>query len=369
MTRRKKGILVGIGLLAIFLFPEVILPLCYHLIIGWWGFLNRVIPQIRWDPEGCTVGLLALCGLIAGGHLLILSFLRQRQTWQLDPDDSPSTIAPTTSTEIASDLAPPTDVAVDPREASWKPKHTLLMVSLIVTFCTVSILATSSAHATFWFVRSDPPTWKIESRFWTHAQSRTHLQRLGRALANYESDHSRFPAGGTFTADGIQGASWMTQLLPYTDQAELFKQIRFTEPWNSPHNAQLAKREVIEFSYHAAPRKSSPENYALAAFAANQNIMGANSSCRIRDILDGTSHTITAGQVSNLHRPWADPRNFCDVDLGINRSPRGFGGHRSDGAVMLFADGHVHFISDKIDPKVLRALATPRGGEGIQDGY
>lgn len=363
MTRRKKGILVGSGLLAIVMWPEVILPLCYHLIIGWYGFLYRVAPQIRWDPVGCTVGLLSLCGLIAGGHLLILSFLNQRQAGKLAADTSLSTSAPTTLNEDASDLPPATDVAAVPQETPWKPKHTLLMVSLIVMFCAISILATSSAHATIWFVRSDPPTWKIESRFTTYIQSRSHLRQLGRALANYESEHSRFPAGGTFTPDGVQGHSWMTQLLPYTNQAELFKQIRFTESWNSPHNAPLAKREVIEFSYQGAPQLSGPENYALAAFAANQNIMGANSSCALKEIWDGTSQTIAAGQVSNLHRPWADPRNFRDVDLGINRSPRGFGGHRSDGAAMLFADGQVRFISEKIDLKVLHALATPGGRE------
>ena len=68
--------------------------------------------------------------------------------------------------------------------------------------------------------------------------------------------------------------------------------------------------------------------------------------------------------------PWGDPANRRDVTLGINAELNGFGGPYNNGAFMLFDDGRVKHISEKIDPEILKALSTPAGGEVIsQNSY
>jgi prepilin-type processing-associated H-X9-DG protein len=56
--------------------------------------------------------------------------------------------------------------------------------------------------------------------------------------------------------------------------------------------------------------------------------------------------------------------NVRDPARGVNRSPNGFGGPPSHhGANFAMADGSVRFISEKVSPSVMRALATPNAGD------
>ncbi len=60
-------------------------------------------------------------------------------------------------------------------------------------------------------------------------------------------------------------------------------------------------------------------------------------------------------------------RNFRDPALGINQNRRGFGSPFTGGANFLLGDGSARFLSDKIDPKVLKALSTPNGREPLRE--
>lgn len=72
------------------------------------------------------------------------------------------------------------------------------------------------------------------------------------------------------------------------------------------------------------------------------------------------------GEVNANFKPWGDPYNWRDPAKGVNRSPHGFGGAWSErGATFLMADGSVRFISERVNPEVMKALATPQGGETV----
>jgi prepilin-type processing-associated H-X9-DG protein len=106
--------------------------------------------------------------------------------------------------------------------------------------------------------------------------------------------------------------------------------------------------------------------YGLSHYAANSHVLGPNTALRVGDITDGTSTTLLIGEVNTEFKPWGHPVNWRDPALGIQRSPRGFGGVAgSGGANFVMVDGSVRFISERVSPAVLRALATPNGGESI----
>ena len=43
--------------------------------------------------------------------------------------------------------------------------------------------------------------------------------------------------------------------------------------------------------------------------------------------------------------------------------------YHSGGGHVVFADGHTRFLSENIDPQVLRALATADGAEELSDKF
>ena len=85
---------------------------------------------------------------------------------------------------------------------------------------------------------------------------------------------------------------------------------------------------------------------------------------KLKQIKDGLSNTLLLGTARGHFKPWGSPDGMRDPALGINRSPDGFGdAPGSLGAQFVMADGSSRFVSSKIDPAVLKALATPNGGE------
>jgi hypothetical protein len=88
--------------------------------------------------------------------------------------------------------------------------------------------------------------------------------------------------------------------------------------------------------------------------------MSANRSLNVKDISD-KSNTILIGEVNAVPVAWGNPVNWRDPAIGINRSPRGFGGPpNARGVTFLMADCSVRFVSDTVNPEVLRTMASPQ---------
>ncbi|HSG72035.1 MAG TPA: hypothetical protein VLA12_16575, partial [Planctomycetaceae bacterium] len=84
------------------------------------------------------------------------------------------------------------------------------------------------------------------------------------------------------------------------------------------------------------------------------------------EITDGTSYTILAGEINEGFVAWGTPINTRDPAKGLNKGPETFGSPYPSGVQLLLVDGSVQLLSNDIDLTVLKALATPTGGESVK---
>ena len=206
---------------------------------------------------------------------------------------------------------------------------------------------------------------------------RNDTKQVVAALYGVTDVYRRFPAGGTFDRDGRQLHGWLTALGPFL--AFQTHEIDFTIPWHEGTNARLFRCAMPYFLDPLNPQIFDANGFGVSHLAANGHVLPSRvrtnedgrsalteGGPRQEEITDGASQTILLGQVSQRPEPWGSPLNVRDPTLGINRSPQGFGATSgSRGALFAMVDGHVRLVSDTIDDEVLRALATPRGGEAV----
>jgi len=192
------------------------------------------------------------------------------------------------------------------------------------------------------------------------SQSKNNLKQIGLALHNYHDTYGVFPPGGTTTSEGKPYHAWQTSILPFVEQSRLYNQIDFDKPWDDPTNQILFEEEIPQYLNPAIDERVSPEGLGLSHYVGNELLLKKNSGLQLRNITDGTSNTILATETGENFKPWADPTNIANPANLIGRGKKS--SYRGGNNVLL-SDGSVRFVSENIDPAVLKALSTPDGGE------
>jgi hypothetical protein len=195
--------------------------------------------------------------------------------------------------------------------------------------------------------------------------SRRDLKILGIAIHNYHDVHSTLPVSTFTDTEGNPLHGWETSLLPFVDAPDLYEKISRDEPWYDPANQAISKQPIDFYLNPEISTTTDSEGYALNHYSANSRILQRDKALAFKDITDGFSNTIVFGEISAGFQPWAAPGNTRDPALGINHGPRTFGGSRPEGGLFTLMDGSVRYLSTDIDPQVLKALATPDGGEEL----
>ncbi|HLQ46430.1 MAG TPA: DUF1559 domain-containing protein, partial [Planctomycetaceae bacterium] len=159
------------------------------------------------------------------------------------------------------------------------------------------------------------------------SQCKNNLKQIGLALQNYHSSANRFPpgyvAGATYPATS-NGWGWSAMILPYLDQAPLYRKINFGLPVEHPNNVTAIQTFVSAYLCPSDPVDNGPFNVtdATGAFVTTaapfsyaatvgddssdvndptgNGAFFRNSGIRIGDLSDGTSTTVLAGE-----RTWA----------------------------------------------------------------
>ncbi len=206
-------------------------------------------------------------------------------------------------------------------------------------------------------------------------QGLSNMKNVGLAIQNFA------PAiGGHFPAPfgGDPPMSWRVAILPALDGSKLFKTYQKDLAWNVEPNATVARIKLETYlCLEHRPQQDALGRYfsSFALITGPGTIFPPEGPLSLDDVSqgDGLSTTLLLVEACGQNIVWTEPR---DLDLTpqpqpSNAQPRPpelkslISWHHAGGTNVIFANGTTRYLSKSIDPKVLKALTTPRGGEDI----
>ena len=254
-------------------------------------------------------------------------------------------------------------------EKTWRFRQSVLASFLLLCFAAGGIAMVAGFHDLLWILNPKERLINVPMEVVRRMQSTNNLKQLGLGIHNYSDSYAILPSGGTILDDGRLGHSWMALILPFCERAEIYERIDFSKPWNDPVNAPIF-REMTNPIFHSqvhfsrvSVKPTDQNGFYKATYSANQFVLPVGRSLTFGDITDGTSNTIMLGEIKENLPAWGNPLNGRNPQLGVNKSPYGFGSHFRNGMNFAFCDGAARFIANDIDPVVLKAISTPNGGE------
>ena len=206
------------------------------------------------------------------------------------------------------------------------------------------------------------------------SQCKYNLKQIGIALHNFHEVHGHLPGSGA----GAPPISWRIHALPYLDNPDLFETYDQTLAWNSDKNELIAKQRIEQLTCPSTQTTKDTLDrwYTHYAMVSGQKTIGDHQDPRsFSDFADGTSNTLAVVEAAGLNIVWTEPRDseVSYGNLGINltgpnpdESPALISAWHRGGGHVLLADGSVRYVSDDIDPKVLKALTTVDGNDSIE---
>ena len=281
------------------------------------------------------------------------------------------------------------------------------------------------------------------------------FKQIGVALHAYHSAVTTFPPGQFYWSSAFgdprcgkpgkansrfyDGWGWATFILPYLEQQAVYDQFDFSlwscfldgnfqvtaavipdylcpsdlqgaelssvtsvlppngsHPWEDSMRTNMAgvsdSRDWTCDSFFPRMLNVIPHPDYLPIIAREANgTMGERQGCRVRDVPDGTSHTLMIAEVTGGGRGSYRSHKWVSQDLidtadginGPNSLPGGSGpwvvggsavknmrdvgpsSYHPSGCHFTMADGSVQFLFEEIDARVIYALTTRAGGEVI----
>ena len=168
------------------------------------------------------------------------------------------------------------------------------------------------------------------------SQCINNLKQIGLALHNYEDTFKTFPPSGIYGCPGDRSTStteipyhhtWITKILPFLEQQPLYDQMNIlapawgqtfirqrveallcpsdagpTQPGTTTHNAAVSCYAACETGWGFGYRSSSTTaayvtKYPVLSGKELAGVFAAGDTCRMANIIDGTSNTVMVGEV------------------------------------------------------------------------
>ena len=207
-------------------------------------------------------------------------------------------------------------------------------------------------------------------------QCLNNMRQVGLAIYNTAQDSRGYLP---MASSGSPPHSWRVDILPQLYSTSLYSRYDMSKEWNERGNEEIAREELEVFRCPSNPYRFSTENFPLTAFVAvvGEQTMWPNSrAMSLDDVVNADGYTQTAMIVEacGARIPWAEPRDMVlgENEVGFNlpgehpnQSQGIFSSYHPVGANVIFGDNSGKHLSNKTDPKILRAILTATGGEKI----
>ncbi len=267
------------------------------------------------------------------------------------------------------------------------------------------------------------------------SQCTNNLKQIGLAMHNYHGTHDTFPPGyvslvqaaGSNSTEVGPGWAWGALILNNLEQASLYNAANFSVPITDPASVTVRTVRLNSFTCPSSVGRDGPVTLTNADSGGtvlvndlspgqyvgcagqlevddyahmNNGLFFRNSRVGLRDITDGSSTTLMAGERSrNLadatwvgaiptarvctnpawKNPDCEPANvmvlghtgpspnhgWVDVPNYKAAGSDDFWSLHPGGCNFLFADGSVRFIKESVNPQTFSFLSTRAGGEVI----
>ncbi|MCL2006214.1 MAG: DUF1559 domain-containing protein [Planctomycetaceae bacterium] len=183
------------------------------------------------------------------------------------------------------------------------------------------------------------------------------MGQLALAFHNHHDTYGKHPPLFTVDANGKPLHSWRVLILPYLgrSEAELYRQIRLDEPWNSAYNKQFHSKMPEMFRCPVSTLGDTKRD-TIYCMVVGKETMGVPDGQGIQwnQITDGTSNTILLVE-RKTPVCWMEPVDVLleHAVLEINTHDLGIGSEHPGGAIIGFADAATYFMNEGIDLEIL----------------
>jgi prepilin-type N-terminal cleavage/methylation domain-containing protein len=236
------------------------------------------------------------------------------------------------------------------------------------------------------------------------SECQNHLRQIGIGIALHANSKGAFPVGciGRSSQTGRLLISWNVQILSHLEWRELQEMFNFTLPSYHPDNKPVRDTLLAVFlcpSTESTDLYSSDFDFRDAAFGDYAGIYGVEGSGRDRplddvprspqtlqddslgvmlyeepiapkQVTDGLSRTVIVAEARDRRvtpREWANGLNIFAQEEATPINGQGLaneiGSPHPDGALVVFCDARVSFVSSSIEQDALNAMLTKAGGE------
>jgi prepilin-type N-terminal cleavage/methylation domain-containing protein len=207
------------------------------------------------------------------------------------------------------------------------------------------------------------------------------------ALSAYHSSHRMLPPGRVFGLLDSHSErvdfSWVAYVLPHIEQASLYSQIDFREPWFDPRNRPAITTPLELFRCPSSelifPGDSDYAGILGTAMNTKPNEVSVDGpvldrgvlinaerreeGIRFAQVTDGLSNTLAVSEAADFPEEedgfWATGLHCISHDSGpVNSDRNGIVSWHPNGACGARADGSVTFITEDVAPEVIGALCT-----------
>lgn len=226
------------------------------------------------------------------------------------------------------------------------------------------------------------------------------LRQCALGTLGYDVARGMFPPGcdlepvGASMPDGTQHA-WSTFILSQIEEGGLASRIDLRKLWNAPGGNDEASAATV--AVYVCPSgivstigkadyggvsgswiMADGVHFRGAEGLSNGMLVAVDKDVRPvrgRTVTDGVSNTLLVAEAVDRHDPddtdadtagrWARINCFAQSAAFVNTRGSDIRSNHPHGAQGGFADGHVAFLNDSMDPTVLSAICTRNGGEAV----